>query len=408
MRKEDLENKLKKGKINKIPKDMDKKIDDLLKNIDKKAYQRKKKGYKKIAMVAGIVLALGMGSTGAVALTNYEVKEKLYDIFGFEESFERYSKSLNEEIIKDGIGIMITDVLTDGESIYISYEVTGMSEEMWTGNYYFIEEGESQSKEALSNGLVYMKENGEKSKVIYQFRLNRKNEMNQIYKDEIKFKVKFIDGQKEKVINNWEFKFNISNENMIKDIKVYEINKNVGKGFVEKIIITPLNIYVKGKGDLNIDIKDTRGNIERCIIGNGINVENGGECEFQFENKFTEERLSIIEIDEVQADSKKEKEISVEVGEKGFKQIGNYGIEIIDIKNENGKMVIKYKGKDINNLYFNISSEHHPYFETKERLIDKETRELILLNGTLEKGNIYKFTHFDKSDTKYGEEIIIE
>ncbi|WP_297633126.1 DUF4179 domain-containing protein [uncultured Clostridium sp.] len=409
MRREDLENRLKKGKINKIPKDMDKKIDDLLKNIDKKAYQRKKKGYKKIAMVAGIVLALGMGGTGAIAISNGE-KEPLYEKWGFEDSFKKYNTKLNEEIIKEGVGIKITDVVTDGYRAYISYEVSEIDEKFKFDYISLDFNGKINGKRLKDEGLIYQNRKGNKLSGIKQIRLsdngNRGELGEPIEKGTLDLKIKFSNENMYKNIK-WDFKFDISNEEMKDKIKIYDFNAEFKSGIATKLIVTPLNIYLEGVGEgCNLYLKDEKGNILSPVVGG--NHENKKSFYWEFESKFNKiENLSIVELKEIN-DMAEEKEVILKIERDGFKQIGNYGIEILDISTKEGQTIIKYKGEDINMRCFEISSEEHPYFEMKENFIDREIRELVLINGILEEGKEYKFTHYDRPILEFGKEISVK
>lgn len=409
MRRDDLENRLKKGKTNKIPKELDKKINNLLENIDleaekQKREKNKKKGYKKIAMVAGIALAIGMGGTGAIAISNGE-KESLYEKWGFEDSFKKYNTKLNEEVIKNGVGIKITDVVTDGYRAYVSYEVSGIDEKFEFDGISLNFKGKINGEKLNDEGLSYENRKGNKLNGIKQIELSgngKRGELGEpIEKGTLNLKVEFGNEDMYKNIK-WNFKFDISNEEMKDKIKIYDLNAKFNSRIATKLTITPLNIYLEGIGEgYDLYLKDKKGNILSPTLGS-INEEKKSFLR-EFENKFKEtEDLSIVELEKIH-DIREEKEVILKIEKDGFKQKGNYGMEIVDVKTKDGQTTIKYKAKDVNMRCFEISAEEHPYFEMKENFIDKETRELVLINGILEPGKEYKFIHYDRPIMEFGE-----
>ncbi|MEG0133350.1 MAG: DUF4179 domain-containing protein [Clostridium sp.] len=112
-----------------IPENIDKKIEDgvqkaLLEKSKNKVEKRKK---SVVAVVASLVAILTLGLTSPALASRIpligSVFEAIEKNIHFPGNYSQYATSVNETAYSNGIGITLSDILCDGQSLYVTYVV---------------------------------------------------------------------------------------------------------------------------------------------------------------------------------------------------------------------------------------------------------------------------------------------
>lgn len=429
-----LKNKAK-NTYKKVPNNINKKIDQTLSNLGK---EKKKNKVLKSGLIAAaaFLIVCATGITTMAIEKGVSVKDVIYEVLGFSKEYSDYSVGLNETKEHYGIKITIKNVVTDGYRMSVSYEVESDKYDIHeVKDKLYTDVSKINGKEVFGiGGGIHYKVEDDKLIGVYDLLLSEafigkmKFDENNIIENEVMgrldngeiefiFNINKNDNDKNKI--KWKFKIPITTENMIENINVYPVDIEIPCGKIKEIAVTPLKVYVRGMRNRNLSkdqletmpmdylIKDNSGVTLRSVTySGGSNLNN---FYIEYDNKFKDlSSVKILEWDytDVEAEDTTEKTF-LEITEKGFKQSGGKEVEILDVKNKDGKTYIKYKCKNPVLMYFGIDYETHKHFQYITESIDENTSMLILTNGELAKGK-YTFEYTKEGTFKLLNEIPIK
>lgn len=123
-------------------------LDDVIEEGVKQAMKvknLKKQGrYKRVGMglAAGLVVTLGVGFTNPAAASKLPVVGNVFETIEknlyFPGNYSEYATSINETAYSNGIGITLSEILSDGQFLYVTYIVE--SDEPFENLSYTVEE----------------------------------------------------------------------------------------------------------------------------------------------------------------------------------------------------------------------------------------------------------------------------
>lgn len=432
-----LDKKVKKDidkNINAVPEGVNNRIDEALNSLGSK---KKVGSLKKVCIAAGVAVCLGAaGITTTAVAKGVPVKDAIFDMFGFDDDYNKYATEINESIEAYGIKATVTSAVHDGYKITISFKMEGKNID-----------------EVKKNTLPQIKIKGEEERGYEaSYRMEKQNDGTVIgiyevdlsdvdvedgtalgYKDNID--IDFILGQSVPETQSFKeglkFKIQANAENVKDDIKVYKVNHEIEEGIIKEVIVTPFKVYVKGekykeyndkiyKGEGKITeegyiqvekyndyvMEDKEGIIYRCETSNAM--MNKPDFTMQFENKFKDlSKMKLVKLEQSEDVKWYEGKIRVN-GNKVEINIGG-NIKILESKREKDTLKIKYNIKNPLMSYLSIDNTEgekiesiDSYAKSKNTAIDKGTGELIINDI---KDREYKISYRDASKLKVIESI---
>ena len=259
-------------------------IDEIInRGVNKAVSDKKIKSKKNNRLIGGIAASLGIVfAIGVVTPTSANIPivggvfEKIQDEIGFSGNYSGYATSINETVYDNGIGITLSEIYCDGESLYVSYKVESNEKFKYTKYEYDADNDyditEEQASNIVGSQLLYSGKGkvnftnktlnnhgvaGIEGKYIddYTFVGVEKYDLEDIYvdiPDEFEYKVTIKNlrcipwrgDEKDQVLKGkWSFKVPVKvDKESVKTIVVNEINDE-GYG-VKDIIVTPFEIKI--------------------------------------------------------------------------------------------------------------------------------------------------------------------
>lgn len=424
-----------KENVDTVPDGVNKKIDEALNSLGNK---KKKGNLKKVCIAAGVAVCLGAaGVTTTAVAKGVPVKDAIFDIFGFDDDYNKYATEINESIEAYGVKATVTSAVHDGYRMTITFKMEGKNidevKERTAPRIKINDEEEmcyeaSYRMDKTDENIVVGIYEVDLSDVILEngTALGYKNNIN------VNFILEQYNPKIEKMEDGLKFKIQVSAENIKDDIKVYKINQEIEEGIIKEVIVTPFKVYVKGekykeyndsanKGEgkesdksyINpVDIhneygiEDTKGIISTPVSTDFLVAK--PTFTLQFENDFKDlSKIKLIKIDHEKENKTYEGKLKIN-GDKVEINIGG-DIKILESKREKDILKVKYKiknplregiyiesnlGEDVENIDF--------YEKSKKNAIDKETGELIVKDI---KDGEYKISCGDSSNLKILETI---
>ncbi|EOU1472170.1 DUF4179 domain-containing protein [Clostridium perfringens] len=307
MNKKDLD------KIN-LPNNLEDIIDEAINmaHEDKKKNKIKGKGYKKVfkSIAAGLAIIIGIGvGTSTFAYGVPIIKnafERIQKEIWNKGDYSKYATEVNQTVSNNGVGITLSEILCDGQNLYVSYVIESKEpfkyikykydpvkdyditkeqaekiEKMQLD--YAAEAKVSFTDSALDNSGV----SGLEGRFIDDYTFVGVEEynltsLNMKIPDEFEFTINFntiveegwnIERDKDNVLEGtWNFKVPVKVDKLLsKNIEVNDIN-NDGIG-IKEIISTPIKLkvvttgYDREKNDYWVRVYDEKGNILRTSSG---------------------------------------------------------------------------------------------------------------------------------------------
>ena len=280
-----------------IPDNINRCIDDALNSLK---YKKKKKIKAVVVAVASFALCFS-GMNIAANAQGMSLKEYVYQIFDFGKKYNDYSTELNLSKEYNGIKLTFIDTNYDGYKLRLNYKVESTESDTVDAVKHFKLATSLNTKidgekiSFSSNGGEYL---GDEGCIIGSIDFD----INIFSDDAINLMGKKIEeGAKLNCeINDAMFVGNIdiplSKDKLNGKIKEVSVNKQVGDVTINRIVITPLCIYVFVNTESNIDTKNIEDNPilnAKLVDNNGVEhkrqtceTENDGAREFccQFDN----------------------------------------------------------------------------------------------------------------------------
>lgn len=282
-------------------------IDEVIhRGVNKAVMDKKIKSKKNNRLVGSVAAGIGIiFAIGIVTPTSANIPiiggvfEKIQDEIGFSGNYSKYATSINETVFHNGIGVTLSEVYCDGESLYVSYKVESEEEFKYTKYEYNPDRDyditEEQAANIVGTQLLYAGEGkvnfssenlnnhgvaGLEGKFIdnHTFVGVEKYDLEGINVDipdefEYKITIKNLrcmpwsgDEQDQVLKGKWSFKVPVKvDRESVKTITVNEIN-NEGYG-VKDIRVTPFEIKIvtqhksnKKIWDYYVEVYDESGN----------------------------------------------------------------------------------------------------------------------------------------------------
>ncbi|EPY2306410.1 DUF4179 domain-containing protein [Clostridium sporogenes] len=232
---------------------------NLLKQVRGK---RTKKNFKHKAIAASLIIATTLISVNipAFAKNISEFKSVIQALIGYgvpkEGEYEKYSNSVNKSVTDKGITLTINEVVCDDTELMIVYTIKTQDNikkivkevKEATGIYfsfgpYIKIDGKESSGGSSSDGKYLDNNTYINSESIDIGDMNLKNKFN------VNLNVSNIYGVK----GNWNLKFSLSKDEILKHINVFKSNKKVNFNDalvnVEKVSFTPINTTITVTGN---------------------------------------------------------------------------------------------------------------------------------------------------------------
>ncbi len=307
MNKKDLD------KIN-LPNNLDDIIDEAINmaNEDKKKNKIKGKGYKKvfknIAAGLAIITGIGVGTTtlayGVPIIKN--AFERIQKEIWNKGDYSKYATEVNQTVSNNGVGITLSEILCDGQNLYVSYVIESKEPFKYIKYKYDPVKDYDITKEQAEKIEKMQLDYAAEAKVSFtdseldnsgvsglegrfiddhtfvgveEYNLTS---LNMKIPDEFEFTINFntiveegwnIERDKDNVLEGtWNFKVPVKVDKLLsKCIEVNAIN-NDGIG-IKEVIATPIKLkvvtngYDREKNDYWVRVYDEKGNILRTSIG---------------------------------------------------------------------------------------------------------------------------------------------
>ncbi|BCZ47653.1 hypothetical protein psyc5s11_37200 [Clostridium gelidum] len=373
-----------KNEINYIPEDVNKKINDAVKKIEKRRFNVKKVGsICVICVTATIILGIAMPAYAS----NIPIIGSILKMFNYKtyENYDKYASDLNITKESNGLKITINKVVYDGLEIYIFY--TGESEERMEHSPSF-DEAELKingKKTSFASGGTgnFIDDNKTyvgmehysvvMNNIVPEDIQNKKN-----YGGYIEIPDKFIlslnidkmqYSENNYIKGKWDFNIPVSSEKVNGNVNEQECNidlSNIGsENHINKIITTPINTEIQGtktydqensNEDLYFVVFDDKGRYieSKSSESQGYIDDDGNHIKY-FNNRFKEvyddtESLTFIPYKYIfNNDDDTEKEITAKLNLQGetrlYSDDGKEYATITRIETKNGKTKIYYKSK---------------------------------------------------------------
>ena len=267
----------------KIPSNIDNIIDSAIDKAVEDKLKLKKKNKRKVigTVAASLGLFLTLGITSPAFASNIpvigSVFEEIQDKIGFSGRYTNYATGVNQTVYDNGIGMTLSEILCDGQSLYVTYVVESEEPFKYTKykydpvrDYDITEEtanrivgtqllDESYSKVSFSNnqldntGVAGLEGRYIDDHTFVGVERYNLYELFTEIPDEFEFEVKYKrlvgipwrDTEKDQVFKgNWNFKVPVKvDKSITEEIIIDNINDD-GLG-VSKIMITPFEIRIE-------------------------------------------------------------------------------------------------------------------------------------------------------------------
>ncbi|XZI42647.1 DUF4179 domain-containing protein [Clostridium perfringens] len=307
MNKKDLD------KIN-LPNNLDDIIDEAISmaHEDKKKNKIKGKGYKKVfkSIAAGLAIIIGIGvGTSTFAYGVPIIKnafERIQKEIWNKGDYSKYATEVNQTVSNNGVGITLSEILCDGQNLYVSYVIESKEPFKYIKYKYdpvkdydiTKEQAEKIEKMQLdyaaeakvsfadseldNSGVSGLEERFIDDHTFVGVEEYNLTSLNMKIPDEFEFTINFnaiveegwnIERDKDNVLEGtWNFKVPVKVDKLLsKNIEVNAIN-NDGIG-IKEIISTPIKLkvvttgYDREKNDYWVRVYDEKGNILRTSSG---------------------------------------------------------------------------------------------------------------------------------------------
>ncbi|MGL4109619.1 DUF4179 domain-containing protein [Clostridium sp. LP20] len=248
------------NEYNKVPEEINMSIDNTLSNL-----KPKKKKTKYLKVVVGLIIAFigigGIGATVTAVATGIPVKDVIYERVGLSRGYQEYASDLNISKESNRVKITITSAVFDGYKLRLAYKIESdnrIKEEFnnFINAPYLLEAAiKVNEKEAFLSGSgsgTIVDDYSMAAVVTYDFK-GEENFFGRLFgirKLDVLDTFNFGIQLKQTINGNeceWIFNIPISSSKMKDQIKEYKIDKNIGGGRIDNIIVTPLSIYMDGK-----------------------------------------------------------------------------------------------------------------------------------------------------------------
>ena len=254
----------------KLPSNIDEVIENALNKAEEdKKNNKNKKSHKKIiqSTACGLALCLSLGFGTKVLASNIPAIKNTFKLIqekiSFKGEYSKFATSINQTVYDNGLGVTLSEVLCDGESLYVSYIIKSEKSFKYIDINYENKKrektqllDESISKVSFSNKELYSSDPLEGTFLdaynfvgFQKYNLNEFKEIPNKFEFNIKIKNIISKAMNEKdkdqdFKGEWNFKIPvIVDKSLTKEIIVDNKNdKNIG---VEKVSITPFEIKVK-------------------------------------------------------------------------------------------------------------------------------------------------------------------
>ena len=142
-------------------------IDEVIyKGVNKAVMDKKIKNQKNNKLIGSVAAGIGiMFAIGVVTPTSANIPiiggvfEKIQDEIGFSGNYSSYATSVNETVYDNGIGVTLSEIYCDGESLYVSYKVESEEKFQYTKYEYDSERDyditEEEAEKIVGNQLLY-------------------------------------------------------------------------------------------------------------------------------------------------------------------------------------------------------------------------------------------------------------
>ncbi|MBO3446119.1 DUF4179 domain-containing protein [Clostridium sp. CCUG 7971] len=313
----------------KIPKDFDLAIDKAIdKAIDDKKKIRLRKRKSMIAGLSGILIigTIVMSSEKTWAYIKNMTKQIEYFLGKKDSKFDKYKFEGGQTIEDNGLIFSLGEVMLDDRQLILSMSIDyskfksrfkDINKEtlaplhptitidnlVYSGSLVVESEkviGEKKINILLKASLLSIDADGDgigdtPCEVLDNIEPNKDYDLN-ISFDEVDYQNKFKDNPyKEPIVGKWEFNTKINASNILKDTKVYKVNKKVkidkkvykGELTIEEVRVSPVSVKIKYNYDLYNEISVERRRDPGLIAKNqdGEELESGNGTGGELKNK---------------------------------------------------------------------------------------------------------------------------
>lgn len=298
-----------KDEISCVPEDVNKKIDESVKRIEKKRFN-----LKKISSICSILIicTLLFGITIPTYASNIPIIGNIFKIFNDKayENYDKYTSDLNITKESNGLKMTINKVVYDGFELSLLYTVESQEEIKEEPRFPGAELKINGKKTTFGGGGTGKFINDNKTFVgVMEYHVRDKNYDGKDIKekkdlgDYVEIPDKFVLslninelGVEKPVKGEWDFNIPVSSEKVNGKVKETECNidlSNVSAGYhINKIITTPLNTLIQGirknkeeeKCYLNFAVFDNKGRYIEQKSGSTTGTKDG----MYFNNSFKE------------------------------------------------------------------------------------------------------------------------
>ncbi|EPB8157457.1 DUF4179 domain-containing protein [Clostridium perfringens] len=297
-----------------LPNNLDDIIDEAINmaNEDKKKNKIKGKGYKKVFknIAAGLAIITGIGVGTSTFVYGVPIIKNAFERIQKEiwnkGDYSKYATEVNQTVSNNGVGITLSEILCDGQNLYVSYVIESKEPFKYIKYKYDPVKDYDITKEQAEKiekmQLDYAAEakvsftdseldnsgvSGLEGRFIYDHTFVGVEEynltsLNMKIPDEFEFTINFntiveegwnIERDKDNVLEGtWNFKVPVKVDKLLsKCIEVNAIN-NDGIG-IKEVIATPIKLkvvtngYDREKNDYWVRVYDEKGNILRTSSG---------------------------------------------------------------------------------------------------------------------------------------------
>ncbi|MDR3597601.1 DUF4179 domain-containing protein [Clostridium sp.] len=378
-----------KYEINYIPDDINQKIDDAVKKIEKRRFNVKKV-CSICACCVGITLFLGMAMP--TYASNIPIIGSIFKMFNYKtyENYDKYASDLNITKESNGVKMTINKVVYDEIELAVFYSIESENEIKFEPRFPGAELKINGKTTTFSGGGPGKFSDDHKTYVgVMEYNVSKKNSVPKEVQektllggyveipDEFVFTLNINEigtpDDSNSIKGKWNFNIPVNSEKIIGKVNEKECDidlSNIASGYnIKKIITTPLNTVIQGtrmdeednSDDINFDVFDDKG---RYIEGKSSEAighkDNDGNCIMYFNNNFKEiyddtKSLTFIPYkykfigNDNSENNENSNEITAKINFKGeTKLYSNDGTEyavITKIQKENGKTKIYYKSE---------------------------------------------------------------
>lgn len=352
----------------KLPDSFNKRIDNVLENLDKDEYKqiKHKKIFRNIAIAAGITICVGIGGVNAVAVEKgMTVREVINRMLGFNKDEEKYKIEVLNTVEDKEVKVTVNDAIYDGYTVKLTYKIESEKEDIKAlkENLEFeckrADNKSSNGHQENRNQIV----NDTTIEGVYSWNLKLleyENSEELVPLENLNLEFKVWDEKRE-----FKFEINVKDIKTKDETKIYNVNRKIENGIIENIIVTPMNIRLYGQGNKeffdNLPVyilEDNTGIKDRFKSGGGSSNDKESTMEYEFKNNFKD--LSKIKLYKMGENVEEKGTIKIDKnGEvKHSKLDKEMGFEILKIEDKDDTSIIYYKAKNPLLISFEIGDEY--------------------------------------------------